>query len=215
MLAPYARVEEAAILLVGGVLTLAFWAWLGWWALLPAALSLAGLAFYRDPPRRVKLDPRALLSPADGRIMQVERQWRAAPTDAPQVRIVIFLSVLDVHMNRAPCAGRVRESTHRPGLFLSALRADATLKNENNLLTLDPEAPLPGPIGIRQIAGLLARRIVCAVQPGARLQQGERFGMIKLGSQTELLAPEDARWELFVRAGESVTGGVTVLARLT
>lgn len=212
MLAPYARVEETLIVVVGGAVTVGCALWLGGWAIVPAVLSLAFLAFYRDPPRRVPVDARALIAPADGKVMRVDRNWRAAPTDPPQLRIVIFLSVLDVHMNRVPCGGRVLSSVHRPGLFLNALRDDATLKNENNLLTLDPDAPLPGPIGVRQIAGLLAKRIVCAVAPGATLKQGERFGMIKLGSQTELLAPE-GDWDVPVQVGDAVRGGVTCMAR--
>lgn len=214
MLAPYARLETSAILALGAA-GAGLTAWLaGWWALVPAAVAGALLAFYRDPPRRVPCGPDVLLAPADGRIVRVERDYRATPDAPPELRIVIFLSVLDVHVNRSPCAARVLEARHTPGKFLNALSAEATLANENCLLTLAPAPPLPGPLHVRQIAGLLAKRIVCAARPGATLAAGERYGMIKLGSQTELRAPEDERWRVGVSPGDRVRGGRTVLARL-
>jgi phosphatidylserine decarboxylase len=103
---------------------------------------------------------------------------------------------------------------YTPGRFLSALNNASMHLNECNRVLLTPAGPLPGPITVRQIAGVLARRIACAVRPGHTLAAGERFGMIKLGSRTELLAPADPRWELCVRAGDRVRAGVTVLARL-
>jgi phosphatidylserine decarboxylase len=108
----------------------------------------------------------------------------------------------------------VRSVEHRPGQFLSALKPEATLLNENNLITLDPAGPLPGPVRVRQIAGVLARRIVCTLKPGDSVAAGQRFGMIKLGSQTEIRVPDDPRWDVRVRAGSNVKGGVTVLVEL-
>lgn len=214
-MAKYAKLEVTLIALLGALAT-ALVAYLApWWAaLLPALLAAALLSFYRDPPRRVSVDPSALLSPADGRIMSIERDWRAAPADPPELRIVIFLSVFNVHVNRAPCAGRVEDIAYSRGAFLNALLPEATLRNENNLLTISPTAPIPGPVRVRQIAGLLAKRIVCALRVGDSVVAGERFGMIKLGSQTEIRVPEDARWQVAVRVGQHVCGGVTVLARV-
>lgn len=210
MLAPYARTEEALIIALGGAAA-ASTAWLaGAWALLPGALTLALLSFYRDPPRHIPAGADLILAPADGRVTEVGEA--TSPDGAAQLRIVIFLSVANVHVNRAPCAGVVRSVEYRPGLFLNALRPESTERNESNTLILDPAAPLPGPIVVRQIAGALARRIVCVARPLEALAAGQRFGMIKLGSRTEIRLPKHAGWELRVRVGDPVRGGATVLA---
>lgn len=214
MLTPYAKTEVTLTLVLGAAVTAGVaYAW-GWWALAPGLLTLALLSFYRDPPRRIPLDERALLAPADGVIMVIQRDYRITPDAAPELRIAIFLSVMNVHVNRSPCAGVVQAIEYRAGLYLNALKREALDRNEANELMLTPEGPLPGPVRVRQIAGLLAKRIVCAVSVGQRLTQGERFGMIKLGSQTELRAPEDPRWRVMVQEGQPVRGGLTCLARL-
>ncbi len=202
------------ITLIGGGITAAIGWYFGWWALLPALAAFAMLMFYRDPPRNPPQDANLLLAPADGKIMRIDRDYRATPDAAPELRIVVFLSVLNVHINRAPCAGVVRDIAYSPGLFLNALKDEATLKNENSLMRIEPMPPLPGPVFVRQIAGLLAKRIVCAARPGDSLAAGERYGMIKLGSQTELRAPESKRWRVGVEVGQAVRGGDTILARL-
>lgn len=213
-MATYARLEITLILLIGGVVTVATGILLHWWALLPGILALALLMFYRDPPRRPTVGDDLLLAPADGKIVRIEGDYRADGSDATELRIVIFLSVLNVHINRSPCAGTVTGVTHNPGEFLNALKAEATTRNENKLVTIRPRPPLPGPIHVRQIAGVLARRVVCTLEPGAEVSAGERFGMIKLGSQTEIRVPEDSRWDLRVAVGDRVKAGLTVLARL-
>lgn len=209
---PYARREEIITLLIGGGIT-ALIAWLcGWWALLPAVLTLALLSFYRDPPRRVPNDPLLILAPADGRIVEITPD----ATDAdgrPRLRIMVFLSVLNVHVNRSPCRGRVAAVNYQPGKYLNALNPEADRVNESNTITLAPADPLPGPITVRQIAGVLARRIVCRTQVGDDLAGAQRYGMIKLGSRTEVCLPADPRWEVVVRCGQPVRAGVTVLAR--
>lgn len=212
-MAPYARLEITVIALSGAVATAAAAYFLGWWALLPAIVALALLSFYRDPPRRCPTDANVILAPADGKVVQLARGAKG-PAGEPVVRIMIFLSVFDVHINRSPCAGRVREVAYRPGRFINALRAEADAQNESNRVVLDPAPPLPGPIGVRQIAGVLARRIVCTVASGDDLTAGQRFGMIKLGSRTELRLPEHPGWEVCVTVGQHVKAGVTVLARL-
>lgn len=210
----YARLEITLIALIGGIATVVVGVMLHWWALLPAILALALLMFYRDPPRRVPPGENLLLAPADGKIMSIERDYSAEDHESRELRLVIFLSVLNVHINRSPCAGTVTDVQYTPGEFLNALRSEATTRNENNLVTIRPRSPVPGPIHVRQIAGVLARRIVCAVEPGVDLSAGQRFGMIKLGSQTEIRVPEDSRWQLRVAVGDHVKAGLTVLARL-
>ncbi len=213
MLTRYAVKEVAGITLAGALASGLTFAAAGAWALVPAAATAALLSFYRDPPRRVVRDPTALLAPADGRVLAIERQAGFPEAGGSGLRIVIFLSVLNVHVNRSPCAGVVRAVRYQPGRFHDARRREATVQNESNTLLIDPQPPLPGPVRVRQIAGLLARRIVCAAGEGDRLEAGQRYGMIKLGSQTELVVPDDDRWELCVREGSRVRGGLTVLAR--
>lgn len=211
----YARTEVLVITLVGAALAAIAWWWGGpWSALAPAALALALLSFYRDPPRRIPPGADLLLSPADGKVVEISRDV-ALPDGRRGLRIVIFLSVLNVHVNRSPCAGNVTAVRYQPGKFLNALNPESNRQNESNTLTLSPRSPLAGPIEVRQIAGLLARRIVCAARIGDTLEAGQRYGMIKLGSRTEITAPEDSRWQVAVRVGQSVAGGTTILARWT
>lgn len=214
MLAPYARTETTIIAAIGAIATGVVAWWFGWWGLAPAGLAAALLAFYRDPPRKIPAADNLLLAPADGRIVRVDRVYTDAhDPDAPILRIVIFLSVLNVHINRAPCAGQVTDVHHVPGRFLNALKSEATEQNEHNWVVIDPDAQLPGPVRVRQIAGVLARRIVCTLRAGDVVAAGEKFGMIKLGSQTELRVPESDAWEAAVAPGQRVRAGETVLLR--
>jgi phosphatidylserine decarboxylase len=209
----YARLEVTLIALVGLAATgLVAWLW-GWWALVPAIAAAALLAFYRDPPRRCPADGDVILAPADGRVVEVSRDIPGS--DGERVlRIMIFLSVLNVHINRFPCTGRVTEVSYRPGKFHSALGSAADKHNESNTVVIAPREPLPGPVRVRQIAGVLARRIVCTVRTGDELAAGTRFGMIKLGSRTEVTVPESAEWDVRVAVGDRVKAGRDVLARL-
>lgn len=212
MLAPYAKVETTLTILIGGAATIAVGVFLHWWAFAPGLLTAALLMFYRDPPRKPLTGENLLLAPADGKIMKIERDYGDA--SSPELRIVVFLSVFNVHINRSPCDGRVTIVDYSPGEFLNALKPEATERNENNLVTIEPQPPLLGPVRVRQISGVLAKRIVCTLKPGDHVTAGERFGMIKLGSQTEIRVPEDRRWVVCVRPGDVVRAGLTVLARI-
>lgn len=213
-MAEYARREVWLIVALGLLSTAGVaWATTWWWGAVPALVMLALLGFYRDPPRMVTPGDDLLLSPADGRVIDVHRDDAGPGCEGPTLRILIFLSAFDVHVNRSPCAGRVLSVAHRRGRFTFATTAAAADVNESCALAIAPAPPLIGPVVVRQIAGGVARRIVCAARPGAELASGQRFGMIKLGSQTEVRVPDDGRWRDVIRVGAKVRAGVTILAR--
>ena len=173
-----------------------------------AAASLVSLGFFRDPEREVPSVPGGVLSPADGRVLSVD-----AVEDrfvGPAVRVAIFLSPLDVHVNRAPVAGLVVGTVYSRGRFLAAYRSEAEDANERCSLHLQGDAAR---VTVVQIAGVVARRIVCRVRPGDKLTAGERFGMIRFGSRTDCVMPRGT--DVRVRVGDRVTGGITVLGFLT
>jgi phosphatidylserine decarboxylase len=132
---------------------------------------------------------------------------------APAVRIGVFLSLFDVHINRAPCSGRVRSLSHRPGTFLDARKPESGASNESNTMVMDPDGSMPGPVVVRQVAGLAARRIICHATAGEHLTIGSRFGLIKFGSRTELIIPRREDTEVKVKVGDKVRAGLSVVAR--
>lgn len=176
---------------------------------------VALLAFFRDPSRRVPTDlaPGDMLSPADGTISAVERVDHHESTDGPAVIVRIFLSVLDVHINRSPCDGVVDRLIHRPGKYRDARIEESAKVNESNLIILLIESGET--IGVRQVSGAVARRIVCPLKSGAKLARGQRFGMIKFGSTTELILPRPDDVDVKVAPGDKVKGGLNVLASLS
>ncbi len=189
-------------------------AWLFWPAAVPFVLLwLWVLSFFRDPRRQRSFEVGELCAPADGTVTEVAELDMYEPIGGPGVRIGIFLSLFDVHVNRAPCSGRVRSVSYCPGEFLDARRPDAGRRNESNTLLIDPDGPMPGPVEVRQIAGLLARRIICHATAKQHLPIGTRFGLIKFGSRTELIIPRGPGTEIKVKVGDKVRAGVTVVAR--
>jgi phosphatidylserine decarboxylase len=192
--------------------------WQSWWAPLGVVivLWLALLSFFRDPIRRVRtdLEDGIMLSPADGVVSAVfdVESHEAVAGGGPAKIIRIFLSVLNVHVNRSPHDGEVVGLKHTPGKFLNAQTEESALVNESNLITLRMEN---GEIfGVRQVSGMLARAIVCPLKPGNRLKRGQKFGMIKFGSTTELILPRPDDVAVHVKKGDRVKGGVTVIATL-
>ena len=172
-----------------------------------AAASLASLGFFRDPERETPAVPGAVLAPADGRVMSVDEL--DDPFVGPSVRVAIFLSPLDVHVNRSPIAALVVGVTYSRGRFVAAYQPDAGRVNERCVVNLQGENAR---VTVVQIAGAVARRIVCRVGPGDKLAAGERFGMIRFGSRTDCVMPRGA--QVSVRAGDRVVGGITVLGAL-
>jgi phosphatidylserine decarboxylase len=165
------------------------------------------LFFFRDPERSSPADERLVLSPADGQVLSVDDVDEPDFLQGRAHRISIFLSVLDVHVNRSPVTGRVEFVRHRSGAFHQAFRPEASERNEHNLVGIVSQGDR---ILLRQIAGVLARRVVCRVRPGDHLTSGERFGLIKFGSRVEVYLP--LHHTVVVRPDDRVAAGMTVLA---
>lgn len=203
---PWILVPLAAGLAVG--LLYLFWPAPPLLALAAVLLLLAAFMayFFRDPQRAVPSEAGLVVSPADGKVTRVEK-LSADGADSLTV-VSIFLSPFDVHVNRAPIAGEVIDVTYTKGRFVAATSDNASLVNEQNALTIKGERMT---VVCKQIAGVLARRIVCWSRPGDRLELGERFGLIKFGSRTDLVLPSGV--EVLVRVGERVSGGVTIIGR--
>src|SRR5262245_13897332 len=183
-----------------------FSAWAFWFFVL---LLLCTVAFFRDPERTVPADPNVIVAAADGTVMDVVELDENEVLKDKTRRVGIFLSVFDVHTNRAPIDGRVVYRRHRPGLFVDARRPDCSEKNES--MTWAFENPRVTVV-VRQITGAIARRIVAWANIGDELKKGERFGMIRFGSRAELYLPLDA--QVLVKVGDHVLGGSTIIARL-
>ena len=194
----------------------AFTIWMQWWLILGALVVLwfALVSFFRDPWRKVPTDlpTGTMLSPADGVISAIEFIDDHESTGTKSVIIRIFLSVLNVHINRAPCDCTVKGMIYREGQFLDARLEESARVNESNLITLQVGEET---IGVRQVSGKLARHIVCPIDVGDTLRQGQRFGMIKYGSTTELILPRPDDVTVLVSKGDKVYGGLTQLATLT
>lgn len=185
-------------------------AWLGWFwvAGLLGALALFMLYFFRDPDRVTPADALAIVSPADGRVLVAGAAHADAAPEGAWKQISIFLSPIDVHINRIPCAGRVTKVVYTPGQFRAAYNPVSARVNERNEVWLDRGGET---VVVRQVVGVLARRLVCRVGPGAQVRTGERYGLMKFGSRIDLYLPP--RCELTVRVGDRVRGGETVVAR--
>ena len=173
-----------------------------------AGAILIGLAafifyFFRDPERVIPAEPGAIVSSADGRIVVVTDEENAG---RPGKRISIFLAIWNVHVNRSPASGTITGMKYRPGKFSAAMRDSASIHNEQNVIDLATDA---GEITFKQIAGLIARRVVCWKKPGDRVARGERIGLVRFGSRADLWLPRDS--ELLVKVGDHVKGGSSVV----
>lgn len=217
-----------------GELGIARWGWAEVWIMgLPLVALTLGLAttrfwpaavatgvvlgwlisFFRDPRRTVPAAPGLVVSPADGKIAEITRLDHHDFIGGPAVRIGIFLSIFNVHLNRSPVAARVVRLRYHPGKFLNALNPESAILNENMVIGLEETAAPFRKIVVRQIAGLFARKIVCDLKPGDIVGRGEKFGMIKLGSRTELILPDEPGLEITVQVGDKVGAGADVLAK--
>ena len=205
-------IDRAGYPFIGGtaVLAVAAAATVGSLGAVPLLILAAFfLYFFRDPDRVSPQDANLVLSPADGRVLVAGSADPKAAPPGEWKQISIFLSPTDVHVNRSPVSGRVTKVDFRKGRFLPAYHTDAAATNERSEVWVDHGGL---PVVFRQIVGILARRVVCRVQPGAELKAGERFGIMKFGSRMDVFLPPNA--ELNVKVGDTVIGGVTVIAVL-
>ena len=192
----------AAPLLVGLAALGLHWAWLGGFLIF---LGLFVMFFFRDPERTPPADPNVIVSPADGRIMEVAEESRSGNRGS---RISVFLSIFDVHVNRSPVAGRITAIEYRTGKFHAAMQGKASEENEQNAFHVLTDH---GEVVFKQIAGWVARRIVCWKSTGDSVIRGERVGMIRFGSRMDIWVPEGV--EILVRPGQHVAAGSSPLAR--
>lgn len=195
---------------VCAVLTVLAWFFIGpVWAVVPFVLGVYFAYFFRDEIRPCAYDPNTLYSPADGTVMSVEEIDDEEYLYAPAKKVVIFLSVFNVHVNRSPIDGEIKYQQYKMGRFIPAFDKNASFENERFAIGMDNGR---FKVLVVQVAGLLARRIVSWVNLGHAMQQGERYGMIKFGSSTELIVPRDC--EILVQKGDKVVGGITVVGRM-
>src|SRR5882757_10342657 len=180
---------------------------LHWYGAAAVLVLLAAFvfSFFRDPERMIPSEPGAVVSPGDGHVVVVTDEENP---DRAGKRVSIFLAVWNVHVNRSPAAGTITKMDYRPGKFLAAMRERASLENEQNVFTLSTDA---GELVFKQIAGLIARRVVSWKKAGEKVARGERIGLVRFGSRVDLWVPKEA--EILVRVGENVKGGSSVLAR--
>jgi len=178
-------------------------------AVLFAVISLCVALFFRDPERKTLQDDHLILAPADGRILQIIPVPGKGTGIRPSQQVSIFMSVFNCHVNRIPFSGTVSTCLYNPGKFLPAFREKASVLNEQNTIHIEGSGM---DIGVRQIAGLIARRIVCRVTCGDAVTQGSRFGLIRFGSRVDLIIPSSA--EILVAPGQKVKAGLHPIARI-
>jgi len=225
---PFARVGLAELIVMsvvffGGAGLLA---WMATWAansmltglccVLALACGLVGIEiawFFRDPQRTIPTGDGVVVSPADGKVVLIEEIEHDEFVGGPAVLIGIFLSIFNVHINRSPIRSRVIGLTYKPGKYLNALRPESAKENEQLAIRLEGDNSPHRRMIVRQITGAIARRIVCWLKPGDQLETGEQFGMIKLGSRTELVLPKEESLQICVKVGDKVKAGATLFAR--
>jgi phosphatidylserine decarboxylase len=204
-----AREGYPLILTAAGLSALAFAA--GWitGGFIVGALALAIAGFFRDPERTIPVGTGLIVAPADGKVVTIAPVKGETHFMEAETRISIFLSPLDVHINRAPVEGRIEKISYQPGKFLAAYKEEAIRRNEQNALNIVDGGGRK--LGVVQIAGVLARRIVCRVKAGDNVARGARFGLIMFGSRTDIYLPGGCQVE--VAEGQRVKGGETILGR--
>ncbi|GBE02419.1 phosphatidylserine decarboxylase [bacterium BMS3Bbin06] len=179
-----------------------------WMAIVPFILLLFMVFFFRDPDRVIPAGQGIYVSPADGKVIAIKKEFEGEYLKRESIRISIFMSPLNVHVNRAPCDGTVELVKHKDGRFKAAFTDEASLVNENTAMVLKTGGNM---ILVKQIAGVLARRVVCRVKAGDTLKRGQRYGIVKFGSRVDIHLPADV--SVIVKEGQKVRAGETVIAR--
>lgn len=200
--------EARPFLIIALVVSVLFFLLQPWLAAVPVLAFVYILYFFRDPEREIPADSREIVAPADGVVISVGEFEENVFTRQRMKRVAIFLSVFDVHVNRAPVAGTVKQTVHKPGEFLDARHPEIDVRNESLDWWLETSR---GNVVVRQIAGLIARRIVAWSKEGDSLAKGQRFGMIRFGSRTDVYLPVEC--EVLVEKGQRVAGGSSLIAR--
>ncbi len=199
--------EGYPFILAAAALTAVIWFISGGWPFyLLLLVTLFIVSFFRDPERDIPEDPATIVSPADGRVIKVERVTEEGFLKDEALKVSVFMNVFNVHVNRAPVSGRVERVEYHPGKFFNAEFDKASVHNERNILFVEGEK---GRMVVTQIAGLVARRIVCRVGVGTELKRGERFGIIMFGSRVDLLLPKGSK--VTVKVGDRVKAGSSVI----
>jgi len=178
-----------------------------WVAIIPLGVTFFMAFFFRDPARNIPEGEGLFMSPADGKVILIKNIFEKDYLKSDTKEISIFMSPLNVHVNRAPCDGKVIDVKYSPGKFMAAYKDDASIRNENIVMIIDGKE---GRVLVRQVAGFLARRAVCKAKVGDALRRGERYGIIKFGSRLDVYLPKDA--EVNVKLGDKVKAGETVIA---
>lgn len=173
---------------------------------MPGLLLLFVIYFFRDPVRKIVFNDKMILSPADGTVMEIRKIDHEDYIDGSALKVIIFLSLFNVHVNRSPISGKVAFVKYRPGKYIPAFKSHASDLNEMNSIGIENDKIK---LIVNQITGFIARRIICWSKVGDNLTQGEKFGLIKFGSCTEIIIPSNA--EIKVKQGDSVKGGITVI----
>jgi phosphatidylserine decarboxylase len=207
---PFAKEGIPFIAVPAGVTLLT--AWLGWPVVAcgGAIATVFSAWFFRNPARVVPQGPKLVIAPGDGKVIAIEEEFEPRYLKERSVRVTIFLNVFDVHINRMPCDGVIEDVQYQPGLFLVASKPEATLRNEQNAVMIKTHEDIK--VLCVQVAGLIARRIVCWVSPRDRAIRGERYGLIRFGSRMDTFLPMSTK--LRVAVGERVKGGETILGEL-
>jgi phosphatidylserine decarboxylase len=215
---PQVVVYPSAVFAAMIVFPLVLRVFLPFWAIVAIELVLAivliwSLMFFRDPERRCPADINLLLAPADGRITDIDTISETSFIGESAIKIGIFLNIFNVHINRAPCNAKIEKITYRKGKYLNAMNPESGRVNESNQLNLTRTDNPKDRLIVRQISGAIARRIVCEAAEGSQLSGGEKFGMIKFGSRTELYFPVRDNTKCLVKIGDRVKAGLTPLVK--
>jgi phosphatidylserine decarboxylase len=202
--------REGWPILAGAVIVAAIVTWFGgWWSTPFWLFAVFALQFFRDPARELPNDPRAIVSPADGRVVRVEKA-HDPHADREALKISVFMNVFNVHSNRIPVDGIIKTMQYFPGKFVNADLDKASLENERNAMVIT--TPAGQTVTCVQVAGLIARRILCYAKPGETVGRGQRYGFIRFGSRVDVFLPLEARARVTI--GEKVSATSTILAEL-